>query len=64
MATFHHNIQNRVINLHPALPGTFPGTHAVSLIAGNFSGYQAVGSADEDAQLTSIDGQLHALIIE
>jgi len=21
--------QNRVINLHPALPGTFPGTHAI-----------------------------------
>jgi phosphoribosylglycinamide formyltransferase-1 len=22
-------VQNRVINLHPALPGTFPGTHAI-----------------------------------
>jgi len=26
---FLHNFPNRVINLHPALPGTFPGTHAI-----------------------------------
>jgi phosphoribosylglycinamide formyltransferase-1 len=26
---FLSNYPNRVINLHPALPGTFPGTHAI-----------------------------------
>jgi phosphoribosylglycinamide formyltransferase-1 len=26
---FLNCFQNRVINLHPALPGTFPGTHAI-----------------------------------
>lgn len=26
---FLDHFQNRVINLHPALPGTFPGTHAI-----------------------------------
>lgn len=28
-ANFLSAFQNRVINLHPALPGTFPGTHAI-----------------------------------
>jgi phosphoribosylglycinamide formyltransferase-1 len=28
-ASFLDRFQNRVINLHPALPGTFPGTHAI-----------------------------------
>ena len=28
-STFLDNFPNRVINLHPALPGTFPGTHAI-----------------------------------
>lgn len=27
--SFLSNYPNRVINLHPALPGTFPGTHAI-----------------------------------
>ena len=22
-------VRNRIVNLHPALPGTFPGTHAI-----------------------------------
>jgi phosphoribosylglycinamide formyltransferase-1 len=26
---FLHHFPNRVVNLHPALPGTFPGTHAI-----------------------------------
>ena len=26
---FLRNFPNRVVNLHPALPGTFPGTHAI-----------------------------------
>ncbi len=26
---FLNHFPNRVINLHPALPGTFPGTHAI-----------------------------------
>lgn len=26
---FLRHFQNRVVNLHPALPGTFPGTHAI-----------------------------------
>ncbi len=26
---FLNHFQNRVVNLHPALPGTFPGTHAI-----------------------------------
>jgi phosphoribosylglycinamide formyltransferase-1 len=28
-STFLEQFPNRVINLHPALPGTFPGTHAI-----------------------------------
>ncbi len=28
-SNFLSGFQNRVINLHPALPGTFPGTHAI-----------------------------------
>jgi len=28
-AAFLDRFSNRVINLHPALPGTFPGTHAI-----------------------------------
>ena len=28
-STFLDRFPNRVVNLHPALPGTFPGTHAV-----------------------------------
>jgi formyltetrahydrofolate-dependent phosphoribosylglycinamide formyltransferase len=28
-SAFLENYPNRVINLHPALPGTFPGTHAI-----------------------------------
>lgn len=28
-ANFLHQFANRVINLHPALPGQFPGTHAI-----------------------------------
>jgi phosphoribosylglycinamide formyltransferase-1 len=28
-STFLDRFPNRVINLHPALPGTFPGTHAI-----------------------------------
>ena len=28
-ASFLSQFQNRVINLHPALPGMFPGTHAI-----------------------------------
>lgn len=28
-SAFLSNFPNRVINLHPALPGTFPGTHAI-----------------------------------
>jgi phosphoribosylglycinamide formyltransferase 1 len=28
-ASFLNQFPNRVINLHPALPGTFPGTHAI-----------------------------------
>ena len=28
-STFLSRFPNRVINLHPALPGTFPGTHAI-----------------------------------
>lgn len=28
-ASFLSSFPNRVINLHPALPGTFPGTHAI-----------------------------------
>lgn len=28
-SNFLSAFQNRVINLHPALPGTFPGTHAI-----------------------------------
>ena len=28
-ASFLNHFPNRVINLHPALPGTFPGTHAI-----------------------------------
>ena len=28
-ASFLGHFPNRVINLHPALPGTFPGTHAI-----------------------------------
>ncbi len=28
-ASFLSNFPNRVINLHPALPGLFPGTHAI-----------------------------------
>lgn len=28
-ATFLNRFPNRVVNLHPALPGTFPGTHAI-----------------------------------
>ena len=27
--TFLQRFPNRVVNLHPALPGTFPGTHAI-----------------------------------
>lgn len=27
--TFLRNFPNRVVNLHPALPGQFPGTHAI-----------------------------------
>jgi phosphoribosylglycinamide formyltransferase-1 len=28
-SAFLNHFPNRVINLHPALPGTFPGTHAI-----------------------------------
>ncbi len=28
-AAFLRHFPNRVVNLHPALPGTFPGTHAI-----------------------------------
>lgn len=28
-AEFLNRFPNRVVNLHPALPGTFPGTHAI-----------------------------------
>jgi formyltetrahydrofolate-dependent phosphoribosylglycinamide formyltransferase len=28
-ANFLERFPNRVVNLHPALPGTFPGTHAI-----------------------------------
>jgi phosphoribosylglycinamide formyltransferase-1 len=28
-SSFLNHFPNRVINLHPALPGTFPGTHAI-----------------------------------
>jgi phosphoribosylglycinamide formyltransferase 1 len=28
-ANFLNRFPNRVVNLHPALPGTFPGTHAI-----------------------------------
>ena len=28
-SAFLDHFPNRVINLHPALPGTFPGTHAI-----------------------------------
>lgn len=28
-SAFLDNFPNRVVNLHPALPGTFPGTHAI-----------------------------------
>ena len=28
-STFLSRFPNRVVNLHPALPGTFPGTHAI-----------------------------------
>ena len=28
-AAFLNRFPNRVVNLHPALPGTFPGTHAI-----------------------------------
>ncbi len=28
-SSFLNNFPNRVVNLHPALPGTFPGTHAI-----------------------------------
>ena len=28
-SAFLDRFQNRIINLHPALPGTFPGTHAI-----------------------------------
>jgi phosphoribosylglycinamide formyltransferase 1 len=28
-SSFLNHFPNRVVNLHPALPGTFPGTHAI-----------------------------------
>ena len=35
---FLEHFPNRVVNLHPALPGQFPGTHAIERA---FSAYQA-----------------------
>jgi formyltetrahydrofolate-dependent phosphoribosylglycinamide formyltransferase len=37
-AAFLNAFPNRVVNLHPALPGTFPGTHAIERA---YAAYQA-----------------------
>ncbi len=37
-SAFLERFPNRVVNLHPALPGTFPGTHAIQRA---FEAYQS-----------------------
>src|SRR5512147_806572 len=48
---------NRVINLHPALPGTFPGTHAIERA---FEAYQRGEIAESGCMIHTVVPELDA----